>query len=108
MSPLGPVYPALQRQSVMASLVAGELELSGQVSQVLVVVSSYWFAGHSMQGVPSSPEYPLLHIQSVMAVLSAGELLLSGQARQLEDPETSVYVPVAQEEHGPPSGPEKP
>ena len=92
----------------MASLVAGELELLGQVSQVLVVVSSYWSAGHATHALPSFPEYPLLHVQSVMAVLSAGESLLSGQAKQLADPTASLYVPVAQEEQGPPSGPEKP
>ena len=91
-----------------ASLVAGELELSGHVSHALVVVSSYWSAGHAIHALPSLPEYPLLHVQSVMAVLSAGESLLSGQAKQFEDPKASLYVPVAQEEHGPPSGPEKP
>ena len=92
----------------MASLVAGEFELSGQVLHVLAVVSSYWSAGHATHALPSFPEYPLLHVQSVTAVLSAGELLWSGQAKQSEDPESSLYVPVAQEEHGPPSGPEKP
>ena len=43
-----------------------------------------------------------------MAVLSAGESLLSGHARQSEDPVESLYVPVAQGEHVPPSGPEYP
>lgn len=61
-----------------------------------------------MHAVPSFPAYPLSQTQALMSVLVDGELLLSGQAEQSEDPKVSLYVPVAQEEQGPPSGPEKP
>ena len=103
--PAGPEYPALQTQSVAASLPAGESELSGHVLQACVPALSYVPAPHREQASPLSPLYPALHTQAVTSVLSEGVSALASHASQAADPGDVLYVPAAQAAHAPPSAP---
>jgi hypothetical protein len=97
--PSGPVDPALQVQSAMASLELGELELPGHVTQAAAAVAPveseyvptpqdvhpalplailYIPTPHIKHGPPSGPVYPALQVQSATASLAMGELVNTG------------------------------
>jgi Na+/citrate or Na+/malate symporter len=94
-APLSPVAPAVQVQSVRASLASDELEFVGHpvhcdwslapvdvryvpagqfVHGVFPVFTLYLPATHKEHGPPLSPVAPALQVQSVRASLASGEL----------------------------------
>ena len=54
--PLGPVYPALQTQSVTDVLASGEEEYDGQFWHEASLSALYWLAMHTLHDPPSGPE----------------------------------------------------
>jgi hypothetical protein len=78
LSPLGPVEPASQMQSVCSSLAAGALEFVGHVWQTFDVAPTV---------VEYSPAKQLVHKAS---------------------PVVTLYVPASHKAHDPPLGPDEP
>ena len=94
--PLGPVYPTLQVQEVIAGLEMGELEFVEQFKQVIrfdaPIVAEYVVIGHAKQTVaivaPTTVEY-----------------VPAAQVVQATEPVVALKVPGIQATHGSPLGP---
>ena len=90
--PSGPVYPALQRQALRATLpVPVVVLLAGQVEHAtLSVVVLYVPAAHAAQG---SPVYPALHpvlTHALLEVLPARDVVPAGQFKHAAEPVVSL------------------
>ena len=131
MPPLGPVWPALQTQSLADTLPASDSEFAGHVTQVSdeaaamtreyvpashtshcpePLSSLYDPAEHASHSMPSaSAVYPALHLQSVSALLPLADIVLAGHwSTHGSLPGAALNLPSSQASHGPPCGPNDP